>query len=163
TPGDTKCRFACATHTDCPLNYHCDPNDGGSGPYCVADKYTYDPSAKGLWGAPCQANLGFQNNPACDGDQGFWANGNSTADGSAFCTTYGCVEDADCGHGFYCGKVNRWPNVTTTRRSTGQTDSLCLPRDYCAPCTTDIDCGGGTNHCVVDASGTGSYCTSECA
>lgn len=165
TASDNKCRFPCQKHLDCPFNYHCDANDGGSEPYCVADNFQYT-QGPGQWGTACQANQGFDTNPACDTTDGFWCSGTSPTDGAAFCTVYGCTADEDCGHGFYCGKVNHTPNVKTTARSTGATDTVCLPRDYCSPCKTDIDCGpsnGVTQHCVADSTGQANFCTPECA
>ena len=54
-------------------------------------------------GAPPAASTGgFDKNPACGSAQGFWCYGTSPTDASAFCTVYGCKEDADCGDGFYC-------------------------------------------------------------
>jgi hypothetical protein len=165
TTQDRKCRFPCTKHMDCPFNYSCTANDTDDSAYCVANAKTFEPKATGQWGFLCKASGGIANNPDCDSAQGFQCFGVSPTDGAAFCTQYNCEADADCGAGFYCGTANEAPNVTTVKHSAGKTFKVCLPRTYCSPCTTDIDCGtqGGVPlHCVTDTKGA-NYCASECA
>ena len=158
-----QCARACATHTDCPFNYHCDANLGGTSPYCVLNTKTF-PSKPGQFGAPCLPTNGFQNNPACDTADGFWCNAKSPLDGAAYCTFFGCALDTDCGAGFYCGKENKYPNAASAQIQDGTTVSVCLPRQYCSPCATDVDCApanGAPQHCVAGTD-TATFCVPEC-
>ena len=122
-------------------------------------------SAKGQWGAPCNATNGLDKNPDCDAAQSFWCFGVSPSDGDAYCTRYDCATDRDCGPGLYCATANIFPDVTTAKRSTGDSEKVCLKRDkFCAPCSADLDClpvGGRKTHCVADDAGK-SFCTPEC-
>jgi hypothetical protein len=165
----TMCRLVCADSTGCPFNYECAlpqlaPEDGGAPTsYCVADPnpVTQKP---GVWGTSCSPANGFTNNSACDTTQGFDCYAKSPTDGAAFCTTYDCADDTTCPGGWWCGTINVSPNATTTKRSTGATRNVCLPRGYCSPCTDDIDCSplnGITQHCIADGSGT-TFCSPEC-
>ncbi len=164
----TECRLVCALKADgtggqqtCPINYHC---AGGKIPYCAPDQVKYTKTGKGLWGAPCSPTGGFDANPACDSDQNFWCYGQSPTDGAAFCTQYDCATDAECRGGWYCATINAAPEVRTAARTVGQTRTACLPRTYCAPCASDVDCvsvDGARQHCVSDAAG-GKYCAPEC-
>ena len=165
---DVSCRLVCAINPDgtggqstCPFNYHC---VDAKRPYCVADQTAYVKSGKGLWGASCSPKDGIQSNPACDSDQNFWCYAQTPVDGAAFCTQYGCGSDADCKGGWYCGTINTAPNAQQASRAVGATTTVCLPRAYCAPCATDIDCvpsGGAREHCVTDTGGT-KFCAPEC-
>jgi hypothetical protein len=162
--GDKECRFPCATHTDCPFNYHCDANTGGSSPYCVINTVTFVQKS-GQFGASCKPTGGLANNPDCDVADDFWCNGTSPTDADAICTLFGCVADTDCGGGFYCGSVNKFPNVGSSKLQDGETWSACLPRAYCAPCAGDIDCGpanGAPQHCVTGTDNA-TYCAPECS
>jgi hypothetical protein len=159
------CRFPCATHTDCPFNYHCDANAGGTSPYCVPDAKPINGPGPGQWGAPCSPLKGLANNADCDVSQGFVCNGSSPSDATAFCTHYDCASDDDCGHGFYCGAVDAVPDVDTNATTTGATLRACLPRGYCAPCATDVDCGplaGEPQSCVTGSDGA-TFCAPHCA
>jgi hypothetical protein len=163
--GASQCRFPCAAHTDCPFDYHCDANAGGTSPYCVADATPIDGPRAGQWGASCSPLGGLAKNPDCDVAQGFVCNGSSPTDGAAFCTRYGCASDADCGHGFYCGRVNQVPSVESDATTTGATIAACLPRGYCAPCASDVDCGPATGQpqsCVAGTDGV-TFCAPHCA
>jgi hypothetical protein len=158
-----QCARPCATHTDCPFNYHCDANVGGSAPYCVLNTKTF-PQRSGQFGAPCVPTGGFQNNPACDVADGFWCNAKSPYDGAAYCTLFGCALDTDCGAGFYCGRENKYPNASSAQLQDGTTIAVCLPRHYCAPCTSDVDCGpanGAPQHCVAGTD-KATFCVPEC-
>lgn len=162
--GVAQCERSCATHTDCPYNYHCDVNTGGSGPYCVVNTVTFPNTSTTQFGAPCNPADGFQDNPACDGALGFYCNASSPLDANAYCTYFGCKADTDCGGGFYCGKENTYPNAASSQLQNGQTTPVCLPRDYCAPCATDVDCAptnGAPQHCVPGTDGA-TFCVPEC-
>lgn len=122
----SQCEFPCATNTDCPFNYHCDANPGGTSPYCVLNTTTFPDKPGTQFGAPCNPSDGFQNNPACDTTDGFWCNATSPLDGNAFCTYFGCKVDTDCGGGFYCGAVNQYPNaVTRSSRTDRRSPPAC--------------------------------------
>jgi hypothetical protein len=165
---DVSCRLVCALNADgtggqstCPFNYHC---VDGKRPYCAPDATKYAKSTKGQWGAPCVATGGIDTNPACDTDQNFACYAQTPSDGAAFCTQYNCGSDADCKGGWYCGTINTAPNAVQADRVVGATVTLCLPRTYCAPCKSDIDCvpsGGAREHCVSDNGGS-KYCAPEC-
>jgi hypothetical protein len=165
---ETKCRLVCALNADgsggqrtCPNNYHCTE---APIPYCAPDKVQYGASDKGQWGAPCSPTGGFDPNPACDSGQYFWCYGRSPTDGAAFCTQYQCTADGDCRGGWWCATINKTPNVLSTARSVGETTTVCLPRTYCSPCGSDVDCplsDGARQHCVNDAVG-GKLCAPEC-
>lgn len=117
------------------------------------------------WGAGCNATAGLENNVDCDSAQGFFCYGTSPADGASYCTRYDCHADSECAPNFYCGTINVAPNVTTTKPTIHQTTTVCLRRDYCAPCTADLDCptlNGLTQHCVPDDNSVG-FCAPECA
>ncbi len=162
--GDKECRFPCATHTDCPFNYHCDANAGGSSPFCVINTVTFTQKA-GQFGAACKPTGGLASNPDCDAVDGFWCNGASRTDANAYCTLFGCTADTECGLGYYCGLVNKYPNVSSSKLQDGETWPACLPRDYCAPCKSDIDCGpanGAPQHCVAGTDNA-TYCAPECS
>jgi len=165
---ETKCRLGCALNGDgtggqqtCPFNYHC---VDGTTPYCAADAVAYQKNGKGLWGAPCSPTGGLDTNPACDTDQNFWCYATSPFDGAAFCTQYGCSSDANCRGGYWCATINTAPNAVQRDRTVGDTRTACMPRTYCSPCKTDIDCPptkGVRQHCVPDNAGS-KFCSPEC-
>jgi len=166
---ETKCRLVCKLNPDgtggnltCPLNYHC---VDGENPYYAQDKTQYQKGSSGLWGASCNPTQGFDNNPACDSNQNFWCYAVAPTDGAAFCTQFDCTDDTDCKGNYYCAKINSAPNATQTARTVGQTRTACLPRTYCSPCATDIDCPfdqGRRQHCITDNAG-GKLCAPECS
>ncbi len=167
--GVTECRKTCASNADpatsCPFGYTCVDTESGYEPFCVQN--TGAPVVKkqtGQWGSPCQANLGVEN-PGCDTEQGFYCYGIAPTDGNAYCTRYDCEKDSDCGAGFWCGKINKAPNVATAKRGTiGEVQQVCLKREYCATCRVDLDCppiAGKPQHCVADANGA-RLCSPEC-
>ncbi len=158
------CRFPCATHVDCPFNYHCIANPGGQSPYCVVNTLQFPDKPGTQFGAPCSPTGGLQNNPACDSTDGFQCNGSSPLDANAYCTYFGCKVDTDCGDGFYCGVENKYPNVASSMLQDGETVTLCLPRGYCAPCSSDIDCApvdDAPQHCIAGTDGA-TFCAHEC-
>ncbi len=161
--GTSQCRFPCATHADCPSGYHCDANAGGTSPYCVADAIQV-PAANGQWAAPCPPSGGIAKNAACDVADGFACWGSSPTDANAFCTRYACKTDDDCGHGWWCARLNQFPNLEDPKVMTGATWNVCMPRTYCSPCASDIDCSpvnGVPQHCLAANDGT-QYCAPEC-
>jgi hypothetical protein len=129
--------------------------------------------ASGQWGAPCSAAAGFDDNPACDTNDNFFCYGVSPTDATTFCTYYDCLYDSDCPGGWWCATIDDAPNVATASRTFGATGTVCLPRQYCAPCTMDHDCSpaedGSQEHCVGVADATGvqgansGFCAPQCA
>ncbi len=158
------CHKICAAASECPFNYYC--NDGQPKSWCVPSTLPIPPQPTGQWGSPCQPSGGEGNNPSCDGTDGFACYGTTPTDANAFCSVFGCAADSDCPGAWWCGTVNRAPNVTTDQPSFGPTRRICLPRSYCAPCQLDHDCpassDGTQQHCARDAQGAG-YCAPECA
>jgi hypothetical protein len=119
----------------------------------------------GVWGAACNPANGVDNNPDCDWGQGFRCYAQSPTDGNAFCTQIYCKTDADCRGGWGCATVNLAPNAESGNRSTGQTYTVCKPREQCAECQSDLDCAspvGLPEHCIADKNG-GHYCATECS
>jgi hypothetical protein len=171
--GEVKCRKVCSSNTDpatsCPYGYVCVDTLTGVPPFCVAVQANNPDGSPleqrpGQWGEPCQPNLGLEN-PACDTDQGFYCYAQSPTDASAYCTRWDCTSDAECGPGFWCAKVNATPNIRTAKRLTiGEVQNVCLKRDFCSTCTSDLDClplDNRPQHCIQDASGA-FFCTPEC-
>lgn len=164
--GVVECRKTCSSNVDptqsCPFGYTCVDTGAAEVPFCVKDNVELTKTAH-LWGAPCTPTGGLEN-AECDLSQGFYCHGRSPTDGDAYCTRFGCATDRDCGAGFYCGDANVAPNVENAERSVGETQRVCLRRDYCAPCAADLDCpplGGVTQHCLFDDKGAG-FCSPEC-
>jgi hypothetical protein len=157
------CHRLCTGQEDCPAGWYC--NDGKPLSWC-ASLATHVVAAAGQFGTACLPSGGEANNPACDVADGFSCYGTSPADANAFCTLFACTENTDCPGGWWCEVVDVAPNVTTSVRSFGPTRSVCLPRQYCAPCQADHDCSpsadGTDEHCATDANGNG-FCTPECA
>jgi hypothetical protein len=119
----------------------------------------------GQWGATCPPSGGEAKNAACDTADNFSCYGTSPTDATAFCTLFGCVDDSDCPGTWWCATVNQGPNVTSSKATFGITRSVCLPREYCAPCHLDHDCppaaDGTFQHCAADVQGNG-FCTPTC-
>lgn len=162
---ETICRLVCAIQEDCPFNYHCEVRKSAPKPFCVKDRAVLQ-RKPGQWGVTCLPSGGQWENPACDVDNGFACYGRSPTDAQAYCTRFDCVDDADCPGGWTCGSINASPNVESTDREFFSTMKVCRRREYCAPCSTDLDCpkteDGSTQYCVTDATGEGRYCTREC-
>ncbi len=164
----TACRLLCDTQAVCPFNYQCMAAPNGT-TFCNEDTTKYvQKKDKGQWGASCNPPGGIDSNPDCDTDQTFWCYAKNPGDGNAYCTQYQCTKDTDCGPGMWCGTINNAPSATSKKRSFGadQTTTVCLKREYCAPCTADVDCpstNGIPSHCVPDSSGTTKFCTEECS
>jgi hypothetical protein len=161
--GRPQCRLVCASQNDCPENYHCTPTSTGNVDFCAADRTAYKPGP-GTWGASCTPSGGIDANPDCDSSQNFACYAQSPTDGNAYCSVYQCASDADCRGGWWCATVNEAPNATRATRTTGSTVTVCQPRTYCAPCTSDVDCWsptGSSEKCIPDINGQ-SYCTPVC-
>lgn len=162
--GVTECRLTCDTQrgaTGCPTNYTCASN--GSRTFCKADKNQPTPRA-GQYGAACTALQGV-NAEECDYESGFYCQFNDRNDPNAFCTRYDCESDADCTGGYFCGSANDIPFGAKEKRVIGATHKACLPRTFCSPCETDLDCApdnGVPQFCERDVNGAG-YCTKECS
>jgi hypothetical protein len=160
--GNIQCRLQCQSQSDCPFNFHCTANPKAV-TYCAADKTAYM-QTKGTWGNSCKPTGGVDNNPDCDFSQAFRCYAQSPTDGNAYCTQLFCNDDTDCKGGWWCATVNYAPNAVQATRSTGQTYTVCKPREYCATCKTDVDCfspSGIPEHCIPDKN-TGFYCAPEC-
>jgi hypothetical protein len=181
------CHEVCTGQT-CPVGWYCntgevgDPaaslSDAGPVNWCVqvqsgdAGPLALSPDAGYPWGVPCLPSGGEGNNKACDVEDGFSCYGQTPTDADAFCTIFGCVEDADCPGGWWCETVDTAPSVKTATRSFGKTRTVCTPRQYCAPCLMDHDCpasaAGTQQHCIQQGSGadggtTPGYCSPQCA
>jgi hypothetical protein len=160
-----ECRRLCASADDCPFNFHCTRSGGAAETtYCAADALPVRERA-GVWGTACNPARGRDENPACDREQGFFCHALSPADASAYCTRFQCTSDAECKAGHRCARVNISPNADTFVRSIGETLTVCVPRTYCAPCATDLDCprsGGVQLVCAKEPEGEGSFCTQPC-
>ncbi|MBX3192252.1 MAG: hypothetical protein KF819_35005 [Labilithrix sp.] len=149
--------------------YLCTPEDppygclqGKSGSFCCPEEITKAP--KGQWGAACPAPGGFEDNPECDTAQGFFCYGTEPTDGASYCTRFNCASDRNCAAGFTCQAVNVAPNVTTAQRTIREVHNVCVKRDYCASCTSDVDCpplNGLPQRCTTDDDGKG-FCAPTC-
>jgi len=160
------CRLVCAEQATCPLNYACVPTPDGKTNFCAPLATKYAKKDSGQWGFHCNPAGGIDQNPDCDLSQDFWCYGETPTDADAFCTQYECTKDAECAGGYYCATVNNHPDVTTATPTHGKdaVRTVCLPRDYCAPCAADIDCPSTPDqpaHCVPGADGV-KFCTHEC-
>jgi hypothetical protein len=157
-----RCLRACTSQSQCAAGTFC--NDGQPQSWCARSTLELTLGA-GQWGTPCSPTRGM-NNPACDTGDNFFCYGASPTDATAFCTYFDCVYDSDCPGG-WCAVVNDEPNVDTATRSFGATQSVCLPRQYCAPCRLDHDCSlspdGSQEHCVGQTSPGGGFCAPQCA
>ena len=140
------------------------PSEVYAQPFCKRNVREIKAGPK-QWGAGCNATAGLENNVDCDSAQGFFCYGTSPADGASYCTRYDCHADIECAPNFYCATINVAPNVTTSKPTIHQTTTACLRREYCAPCTADLDCptlNGLTQHCVPDDNSVG-FCAPECS
>jgi hypothetical protein len=161
----SKCRLLCSSQTGCPEGYHCGPTADGSQAYCAPDKASVSHGQTGEWGASCMPTGGLDQNPSCAADKGFWCYGSSPTDGNSYCTQYDCGSDDDCAGGYWCATTNVFPDVRVAKRSFGDTQNVCLKREYCSPCRGDFDCptslDGQATHCVAGNGGV-KLCTKEC-
>ncbi len=160
--GGPSCHRVCTRQTDCDFNSYCNDGIAAGQPHnwCVAstNPIPRQDGGSGQWGAACSAG--------CDAADGFACYGLSPTDANAFCTVFDCAADTDCPGGWWCATVNAAPNYAAVTRSFGPTRAVCLPRQYCAPCTMDHDCSpsadGTPQHCTQDTGGQG-FCTPQCA
>ncbi len=168
---ETKCRRPCETQdydpaTGCPRNWKCALVEGAEKQFCVKDNLEYAP-APGQWGALCNPAGGFLTNPDCDFAHDFWCYGKSPTDAHSFCTQYQCQTDGDCRGGYYCATINKSPSVVAVNRSQNLTTTVCLPREYCAPCATNVDCPPdplthAPQYCVTEPGREAKFCTRGC-
>jgi hypothetical protein len=162
--GTAQCELICAKQTDCPANYFCGPTKDGSTNYCQPSGVSYK-SAPGQWGATCNPTGGLNNNPDCDVADQFWCYGRNPTDDQAFCTQYQCNTDKDCGDDYVCTTINTFPDVRSAKPQYGQTTTVCLPRTYCEPCNTDVDCvpptPGQTAQCTTGTDNV-KFCSYQC-
>jgi hypothetical protein len=171
--GETKCRKVCDSnapgqHADgtpfvtCPFNYTCvSQSDGNT--FCVDDTAKLTKKDKGQWGSPCNPSQG-SDNPDCDKEQEFYCYGEGPTDGKAYCTRFSCETDRDCGARFWCATVNVGPSADSAKRTIQQVQKVCLVREYCAACNTNVDCpplDGHPQYCVPDDAGR-NFCAPEC-
>ncbi len=169
-----ECRLLCSKQEDCPDNYRCMLGPKSDKTYCSPlTGTTIKKKDKGQWGAHCAAILdakkqptaaGLDANPDCDTEQNFWCYAQNPTDGEAFCTQYQCGSDSDCKGGYWCATINVGPDIRTVRRTVKSTTTVCLPRQYCATCTSDVDCpaqNGVTQHCVAGKDDK-KFCAPEC-
>ncbi|MEO7113829.1 MAG: hypothetical protein ABI183_25540 [Polyangiaceae bacterium] len=159
----TQCELLCAKQSECPANYFCGPTKAGSTNYCQPSSVTFK-SAPGQWGATCNPTGGLDNNPDCDTADQFWCYGRTPTDAKAFCTQFQCSKDTDCGEDYVCATINTYPDVRQAKQQFGQTTTVCLPRTYCEPCNTDIDCvppTGGTAQCTTGTDNV-KFCSYQC-
>jgi hypothetical protein len=168
--GELKCRKTCSSNTDpatsCPFGYTCVSQDPE--PFCVQDNtsLTNTKAQNGQFGFTCDPTKGIDKNSDCDTAQNFWCFGDAPTDANAYCTRYGCTDDRDCAAGYFCGAVNVSPNVhSPVRDQKHETQKVCQKREYCAPCTADLDCpplAGKPQRCVPDATTNVFFCTPHC-
>lgn len=158
---DDTCTFTCEIHADCvSCNAQgrcksvgsCSGNatDTAGKPVrtCVGDSF---PREFGQFGSACP------NGPEsddCDKTNGFVCRGTS-GDIDAYCTKQGCAADSECPTGFFCSTIRKGSSRT-------ETIQICLRREFCAPCDSDVDCLGVRNQlCAKDLSGE-KICTVLC-
>lgn len=166
---EVKCRKTCNSNSageglvSCPFNYTCLTQPDGN-TFCVEDNVKITKKDKGQWGAACNPSNG-SDNPDCDRDQDFYCFAESPTDGKAYCTRYACETDRDCAARFWCATVNVGPSADTTKRTVQDVQKVCLRREYCAACATNLDCpqlNGKNQYCVPDDAGRG-FCAPECS
>jgi len=162
--GAVECRLTCASQNGaadgCPVNYYCTTGSTGA-QYCQKTTYPIE-EGPGTWGASCIAKKGVSGED-CNTAAGFGCYAESPS-AAGICTLYNCAADSDCKGGFFCATVNKNPSADSKARSFGETQKVCIPRDYCAPCEHDIDCpiiDGASQVCARDGAGK-RFCTTEC-
>ena len=114
-------------------------------------------------------------------------------DAEAYCTKRDCVADTDCPGGYYCGAKRDPREICDSKPQKGNSNicgnvsintpcidpselnetlfegpacalrNTCLKREECAPCETDLDCGGLANHCIAMPNESTKRCARECA
>ncbi|HVR18146.1 MAG TPA: hypothetical protein VMS65_00575 [Polyangiaceae bacterium] len=138
---DGSCQHPCRSHFDCGGVARCE-RSGRGGAYCAL---TTPPTEPGGYYSTCPTG-------ECDTARGFSCVGAGVGDTESYCTS-DCVSDADCPAGFLCDALSS---------ASGTARTMCVPRGFCAECTSDEDClsvPGGV--CARDASGE-KHCTAEC-
>ncbi|MEZ4226628.1 MAG: hypothetical protein R3B13_37115 [Polyangiaceae bacterium] len=182
---DSECRLAgCRTHTDCASVGLCKPgklDDGTTTTACFKD--TVHPA--GQYGTRCTE----KDDADCDEANGFVCIGAGIGDADAYCTQKACNADSACPTGYFCSQVRsgRLPcEATCPGIDPAPTDptcikaadigagkeyscgsinllrSLCLKREYCNECETDVDCLALPDQvCAKDSKGK-KRCTTVC-
>ena len=149
----------CASVAPCGGLKDCAP---GSGTACVSKDgklgcFTTKDRGPGQHGSFCPNGAGD-----CDKANGFVCLG-AAGDIDAYCAKKGadaCTADADCGPGFWCGETT--PVDDKNNKLWDQTAPTCLRRNFCAPCSADLDCSQQTGAvCVPDADGE-KFCSLPC-
>lgn len=152
-----SCAFPCpSVLSDCPDGTMCkgDPDaaSGEAGGYCVAAQADW--LVPGRYGTDCP--LGDEQ---CDVAAGFECVGPQGTPDANCSKPDGCVTDADCPSGYWCGETRVVENDVIDFARQPKT---CLRREFCSPCESDVDCSHTTNAiCVPDANGEG-FCSTPC-
>ncbi|MBI5532758.1 MAG: hypothetical protein HY898_08600 [Deltaproteobacteria bacterium] len=151
-----KCAVKCDGVQYCPDGYECKgiPNAPASGPKGYCDKKDTDWGA-GHYGTECPSGK----STVCDSANGWICVGTL---GKGFCSKKdGCATDDDCPSGYWCGSARIGISGKTDIDFTQQ-PKVCLKREFCAPCNSDIDCSLQVGAiCVPDKNGEG-FCTTPC-
>jgi len=140
-----QCLIAgCRSHDDCWPMGLCTPSvlDGQPINVCMPS----DPApVLGQLGAPCP-----DGDAACDTTAGFHCLGTPPGDVAAYCTTYDCTSDEDCGTGYACLRVPAEEPPFDSSKATvpcesacgfdGQNAENCAPLDEIGPGKT-YECG----------------------
>lgn len=185
-----RCMLECTSHTQCfsplsgdPILQECvsQPRDTEAGLNDGANVYVCTESTKneaygrlcpfGIecdnagWvcpnGTPCEEGTDSEGCSAAE-CRPMTCNTTGEGDAEAYCTSWDCTADADCGPGMYCGIVNLPNNICgtskgdeepcvdpgsfTTDGATFQEGPIsllrnkCLKREPCAPCESKTDC-----------------------
>lgn len=179
-----ECTYVgCQTHADCATIGECKATKDAEGKDVLAcTKATTYP--KGQFGTACPGGATAKE---CDEANKFVCIGAGPGDIEAYCTKTGCLADADCGAGYFCGTVRTSKKPCTTACNiTGASGTgcvpaadigagkeyscgaisllrnICLKREFCNDCQTDDDCRAVPNQiCASDGKGH-KYCTVLC-
>jgi hypothetical protein len=171
-----ECSYECRSHTDCVEVGHCEPVtlDGEQKNFCVRDA---TPPAPGKLYTACPQGDECADPALCIGA--------GAGDLDAYCTV-DCTSDDDCATGYLCGTLSRNPCAAACDEEGQPSDPRCVPldqigkdgpfhcgdqgversvcrqREFCASCTSDVDCLGVPNQiCAKDESGE-KICTRLC-
>ncbi|MCU0655587.1 MAG: hypothetical protein MUF64_09935 [Polyangiaceae bacterium] len=152
--GGAVCRYGCNSFEGCAPGFECRQIEGGAFQgACVKSTFETGP---GQYGTFCPKP------EVCDQAAGFRCVG-TPGDASAYCSKAdGCTADADCPSGYWCGALRQ------AKDNKGNIDyanpvRVCMQRDFCAPCATDLDCSNVTGAiCVPDADGE-KFCSLPCS
>lgn len=148
------CTFACNSPlAPCQDGYHCVANPAATGDQAKGMCAKGAGAVAGQYGTLCPSGK----DDVCDTTNGFGCVGPT---GEGYCSKLdGCAADADCPAGYWCSTLRVGlddKNIDFTKRP-----HACLKRDWCAPCTTDFDCGTTNAVCVADKNGE-KFCSMPC-